>query len=131
MNAIKEFWMSSYRSDKVAFYFEMASFIFILFASITINVNTSLHLLLTAEFLWITLYILTLVSGLVFDNLNLLSLTFFFLILSAVEFGLGLVIILVQNVLLRSINLNDWTQNTFKFATKFQQKLNNTNSKYY
>ena len=104
---------------------------FILFASITINVNTSLHLLLTAEFLWITLYILTLVSGLVFDNLNLLSLTFFFLILSAVEFGLGLVIILVQNVLLRSINLNDWTQNTFKFATKFQQKLNNTNSKYY
>ena len=104
---------------------------FILFTSITINVNTSLHLLLTAEFLWITLYILTLISGLVFDNLNLLSLTFFFLILSAVEFGLGLVIILVQNVLLRSINLNDWTQNTFKFATKFQQKLNNTNSKYY
>ena len=77
---------------------------FILFSSITINVNTSLHLLLTAEFLWITLYILTLISGLVFDNLNLLSLTFFFLILSAVEFGLGLVIILVQNVLLRSIN---------------------------
>ena len=104
---------------------------FILFSSITINVNTSLHLLLTAEFLWITLYILTLLSGLVFDNLNLLSLTFFFLILSAVEFGLGLVIILVQNVLLRSINLNDWTQNSFKFLTKFQQKLNNTNSKYY
>ena len=104
---------------------------FILFASITINVNTSLHLLLTAEFLWITLYILTLISGLVFDNLNLLSLTFFFLILSAVEFGLGLVIILVQNVLLRSKNLNDWTQNSFKFVTKFQQKLNNTNSKYY
>ena len=104
---------------------------FILFSSITINVNTSLHLLLTAEFLWITLYILTLISGLVFDNLNLLSLTFFFLILSAVEFGLGLVLILVQNVLLRSINLNDWTQNSFKFLTKFQQKLNNTNSKYY
>lgn len=104
---------------------------FILFSSITINVNTSLHLLLTAEFLWITLYVLTLISGLVFDNLNLLSLTFFFLILSAVEFGLGLVIILVQNVLLRSINLNDWTQNSFKFLTKFQQKLNNTNSKYY
>ena len=104
---------------------------FILFSSITINVSTSLHLLLTAEFLWITLYVLTLISGLIFDNLNLLSLTFFFLILSAVEFGLGLVIILVQNVLLRSINLNDWTQNSFKFLTKFQQKLNNTNSKYY
>ena len=104
---------------------------FILFTSITVNVNTSLHLLLTAEFLWITLYIFTLVSGLIFDNLNLLSLTFFFLILSAVEFGLGLVIILVQNVLLRSINLNDGTHNTFKFTTKLQQKLNNNNAKYY
>ena len=104
---------------------------FILFASITININTSLHLLLTAEFLWITLYVLTLISGLIFDNLNLLSLTFFFLILSAVEFGLGLVIILVQNVLLRSINLNDWTQNNFKFNTRFKQKLNNTNLKYF
>lgn len=39
MNAIKEFWMSSYRSDKVAFYFEMASFIFILFASMTMAIT--------------------------------------------------------------------------------------------
>ena len=35
MNAIKDFWLSSYQSDKVAFYYEMASFIFILVASMT------------------------------------------------------------------------------------------------
>ena len=54
---------------------------FILFTSIVLNVNTALHLLLTAELLWITLYILCLFIGLTFDNLNILSLTFFFLIL--------------------------------------------------
>jgi hypothetical protein len=97
---------------------------FFMFTSITININTALHLLLTAEFLWITLYIMALVIGFIYDNLNIVSLTFFFLILSAVEFGLGLVIILVQNVILRSINLNDGPQNTFKFTTRFKSKLN-------
>ena len=95
-----------------------------MFSTITINVNTALHLLLTAEFLWITLYIMALTVGFIYDNLNIVSLTFFFLILSAVEFGLGLVIILVQNIILRSINLNDSSSNTFKFTTRFQQKLN-------
>ena len=33
---------------------------FIMFTSIALNVNTALHLLLTAELLWITLYILCL-----------------------------------------------------------------------
>lgn len=79
---------------------------FLIFLSISINVNTALHLLLTAEFLWITLYLLALFMGIVYDNLNILSLTFFFLILSAVEFGLGLIIMLVQNIINRSISLN-------------------------
>ena len=39
MNAIKDFWLSSYQSDKVAFYFEMASFVFILLASMTMAVT--------------------------------------------------------------------------------------------
>ena len=52
-------------------------FILILF-SIIVNTNTSLHLLLTAEILWITLYAITLFVGLAYDNLNILSLTFFF-----------------------------------------------------
>lgn len=100
---------------------------FIMFTSIALNVNTALHLLLTAEILWITLYIITLFIGLAYDNLNLLSLTFFFLILSAVEFGLGLIIMLVQNIIMRSINLNDSNINPIKFASRLNSKLN-TNS---
>jgi len=69
--------------------------------------------------------------GLVYDNLNLISLTFFFLILSAVEFGLGLVIMLVQNILLRSINLTDSSANPSKFASRFQTKLSTASSKMY
>lgn len=96
---------------------------FIMFMSIALNVNTALHLLLTAELLWITLYITCLFIGLVFDNLNILSLTFFFLILSAVEFGLGLIIMLVQHIIFRSINLNDGNTNSIKFSSRFSQKL--------
>jgi len=64
--------------------------------------------------------------GLAYDNLNLLSLTFFFLILSAVEFGLGLIIMLVQNILTRSINLNDLSVNPLKFASRLNSKLSST-----
>jgi len=104
---------------------------FIIFLSISINVNTALHLLLTAEFLWITLYVISLFMGIIYDNLNILSLTFFFLILSAVEFGLGLIIILVQNIINRSINLNDSNTNTLKLSLRYQNKLNINSLKFY
>lgn len=104
---------------------------FLILASVALNINTALHLLLTAEFLWITLYILTLTLGLIYDNLNLLSLTFFFLVLSAVEFGLGLVIMLVQNIFLRSINLTDSSSNSAKMALRFKSKLNAYSTKLY
>ena len=104
---------------------------FIIFLSIVVNVNTSLHLLLTAEFMWITLYVITLLMGLIFNNVNLLSLTFFLLILSAVEFGIGLVIILIQNIFLRSISLNLNNINTLKFGSRYRNKLNVNTSKIY
>ena len=49
--------------------------------------------------------------GYTYDNVNLLSLTFFFLVLSAVEFGIGLVILLLQNIFLRSLQLHDNARN--------------------
>ena len=52
------------------------------------------------------IYAVTLLIGLSYDNLNILSLTFFFLIFSAVEFGVGLVLMLVQHLLTRSLNLD-------------------------
>ena len=97
----------------------------VLLMSVFINSNTALHLLLTAELLWITLYAIVLAVGLTYDNLNLLSLTFFFLVLSAVEFGVGLVLMLLQNVLTRSINLMDNDANFLKFLTRFKTNLFN------
>lgn len=99
-------------------------FFFLLIFSIIINTNTSLHLLLTAELLWITLYAIVLFIGLAFDNLNLLSLTFFFLVFSAIEFGIGLILLLFQNIINRSINLNDQDLNFLKFVNRFKTKLN-------
>lgn len=96
---------------------------FLMLVTIIINVNTALHLLLTAEILWITLYILSLSIGFLYDNVNFLSLTFFFLVLSAVEFGIGLVIILIQNVFLRSISLTNNTDNFFKNSTRFTSRI--------
>lgn len=98
-------------------------FFFLILFSIIINVNTSLHLLLTAELLWITLYTIVLFIGLIYDNLNILSLTFFFLVFSAIEFGIGLILLLFQNIITRSINLNDSDLNFLKLANRFKTKL--------
>ena len=99
-------------------------FFFIILGSLLVNTNTALHLLLTAELLWITLYAIVLFVGLVYDNLNILSLTFFFLIFSAIEFGIGLVLLLLQHILLRTLNLNDSETNLFKFVNRFNRQVN-------
>ena len=97
-------------------------FIF-MFSTLLVNTNTSLHLLLTAELLWITLYAVTLLVGLVYDNLSLLSLTFFFLIFSAVEFGVGLVLMLIQHLLTRTLNLDANGNTPFKFSNNSSRPL--------
>jgi hypothetical protein len=88
-----------------------------------INTNTALHLLLTAELLWISLYGIVFFVGLIYDNLNILSLTFFFLVFSAIELGVGLVLLLLQNIITRSIHLNDTDANFLKFTTRFKNKI--------
>ena len=39
MNKIKDFWISSYRTDSTAFYFELISFVFTVAASLTLAIN--------------------------------------------------------------------------------------------
>ena len=39
MNSIKSFWITSYSSDRTAFYFELVSFIFTVSASLTLAFN--------------------------------------------------------------------------------------------
>lgn len=98
---------------------------FLILFSIAFNVSNALHLLLTAELLWITLYIVVLSIGLIFDNVNLISLTFLFLVLSAVEFGIGLVIILIQNIFIRSTQLSDGSKNWLKHNIRFVSRIKN------
>lgn len=102
----------------------MFLFFFLILSSLLLNTNTSIHLLLTAELLWITLYLIVLFIGLTYDNLNILSLTFFFLIFSAIEFGIGLVLLLLQHILLRTVTLNDNETNIFKFINRYNRKIN-------
>jgi len=98
-------------------------FFLLLLFSVFINTNTALHLLFTAELIWIVLYGITLVVGLLYDNLNILSLTFFFLVLSAIEFAVGLVILLIQNLFCRTLSLNDNDTNAPKFLNRFKLNL--------
>jgi NADH:ubiquinone oxidoreductase subunit K len=104
----------------------------ILISTLLVHVNTSLHLLLTAELIWITIYLLTVLTGLVYDNLNILSLSFFVLVFSAVEFGIGLVILLMQFLLTRTLNLNENDNNVLKFTDRIFRKnyLNRINWKF-
>ena len=66
---------------------------------------------------------MALFAGLVYDNLNVLSLTFFFLVLSAVELGIGLVLALFQNIIARSINLTDRDSNFLKLFDRFRTRI--------
>jgi len=75
------------------------------------------------------LYAVALLIGMTYDNLNILSLTFFFLIFSAVEFGVGLVLMLIQHLLTRSLNLDTAGSVQSKYTTGvtrglFLNKLN-------
>jgi len=62
------------------------------------NSNNVLLILLYAELTWIILYVCSCYLGSLNDDLNLISLTFFFLALAGLEFCVGfLIIILLRN----------------------------------
>jgi len=95
----------------------------LLIITFVINPNTTLHLLLTAELLWITLYSLVTLIGFLYNDLNLISLTFFFLIFSAVEFSVGLVLMLLQHLILRTTSLHTYEKNSTKHNYRFLNTL--------
>ena len=96
----------------------------LLFSSLLIHINTSLHLLLTAELLWITIYITTVLIGIMYDNLNILSLSFFVLVFSAVEFAVGLILLVLQHLFTRTLSLNEDDSNFLKFTNRIIKKNN-------
>jgi hypothetical protein len=95
----------------------------ILGAGAAVSTGTALHLLLTVELLWITLYGLVVQIGMLYDTASLVALTFFFLVLSAVELGIGLILVMVQHTLLRSVSLLAGRFNFLKFTTRLNLKV--------
>lgn len=64
-----------------------------------------------------------LLIGIIFDNINILALTFFFLVFSAIEFSVGLILLLFQNIINRSITLTNSDNNYLKFFNRFKNKV--------
>lgn len=67
--------------------------IFYLLTYLFFNFRIALNLLFITELVWIMLYLLLLVYGYLYNDINLLALTFFILIFSAFEFGFGLLLL--------------------------------------
>ena len=99
-----------------------------IFVSLLISSNSFLHLLLLAELAWVTLYGLVLIGGHLLNDLNMLSLTFFFLIFSAIELGIGLELLSIQNMAARS--LSPLSAKTLpKYSNKFSPKIFTTRNR--
>lgn len=68
--------------------------------------TNSLGMLLLAELIWISLFLLATSGGIYNDDSSLAALPFFFLVFSAVELGFGLILLTLQLQLTRSLNMS-------------------------
>lgn len=84
--------------------------IFLLFFYFITGFDTNFKALIVSELFWITLYIFVLTVSFILDDLILMSLIFFFLIFSAVDISIGIILILIQKKTLK-INNSSWNSN--------------------
>lgn len=91
---------------------------FLIFYFFLINFNNTLQSLIVSEFVWITLYIFTLLVGFSLNDLNLISLSLFFLVFSALEISIGLVLNLIQQNIFKTLNTSINPTNNNFFSTK-------------
>jgi hypothetical protein len=83
----------------ISILFWVAFFVFFLGA------NNFFQLLLVSEVLWVLLYVLAACLGVLVDDINLFSMTFFILGLAAVELSLGLLLLVFSKYLDLALNL--------------------------
>jgi hypothetical protein len=93
-----------------------------------INANNLLNLLLYSEIVWVLLYIFSIFLGILNDDINLLSTSFFLLALAGLEFSFGLLIIVLfkNNKVDYDFNLLNNNNNQF-----FKKNLKNLYIKRY
>lgn len=81
------------------FWFSLVSFIS--------NINNFLRLLFYSEITWIVLYCYVLTSGSINDDINLLSSSIFLLGLAGLEYGLGIILIIIFKNVNSKLDFND------------------------
>lgn len=81
------------------FWFSLVSFIS--------NINNFLRLLFYSEITWIVLYCYVLVSGAINDDLTLLSSSIFLLGLAGLEYGIGIILIIIFKNINSKLDFND------------------------
>lgn len=81
------------------FWFSLVSFIS--------NINNFLRLLFYSEITWIVLYCYVLVSGAINDDITLLSSSIFILGLAGLEYGIGIILILIFKNINSKLDFND------------------------
>ena len=67
---------------------------------------------------------MSLLVGLIFNTLTFLGLSFFYLMIAASEFGVGIILLLLQHLLFRSLSLYENDVNLFKFINRFNRLIN-------
>ncbi len=76
----------------------------ILFFIFIMNFDNNFKSLVLSEFFWINLYIFALLIAFVLDDLIIVSLIFFFLIFSAVDISIGIILIILQKKIFKNTN---------------------------
>lgn len=99
------------------------SFIFWLsFVSFISNINNFLRLLFYSELTWIIIYCYTLVLGAINDDITLLSSSIFILGLAGLEYGLGIMLIIIFKNVNSRLDFND-----LDYEKKLYNIYNNSN----
>lgn len=98
-------------------------FIFNVLIIILINPINLLNVLILVELIWIGFYAITCITGYLYDDLTLLSLSFFFLLFSAAELITGFILILIQNTLIFNTSLADTTLLNSNYSSRLTKNL--------
>jgi len=94
-----------------------------------VNIENFFKLLLYSEITWLTLYTYTVLIGAINDDLTLLSTSLFVIGLAALEFSIGILMVITFKNINKSINLDE-SENNFD-NTKFFNKKKTFINRYY
>lgn len=104
---------------KMVSHFDTLFLLFLLlFTGLCFNSTTFLNIIIIAEMIWIVLFMMSLVTGQYFDNLSILALTFFLLVIVACEMSQGLVLLTYKYSLDRSTTFFDTDKSKQKLTSK-------------